>query len=104
MAKNLTEGPEWRQLLLFALPMMGAQLLQVTYSMVDAIVVGNFISSNALGAVSIPGPVIWVASSIAAGMGSGVNIIAAQYFGAMRRKEICSAAVAIGRASCRERV
>lgn len=93
MAKNLTEGPEWRQLLLFALPMMGAQLLQVTYSMVDAIVVGNFISSNALGAVSIPGPVIWVASSISAGMGSGVNIIVAQYFGAMRRKEICSAAV-----------
>lgn len=93
MAKNLTEGPEWRQLLLFALPMMGAQLLQVTYSIVDAIVVGNFIGPNALGAVSVPGPVIWIASSIAAGMGSGTNIIVAQYFGAMRRRDICSAAM-----------
>ena len=56
MPRDLTKGSEWRQLLLFALPMMGAQLLQVTYSMVDAIVVGNFVGPTALGAVSIPGP------------------------------------------------
>ena len=93
MPRDLTKGSEWRQLLLFALPMMGAQLLQVTYSMVDAIVVGNFVGPTALGAVSIPGPIIWIASSIAAGMGSGTNIIAAQYFGAERKAELRSAAV-----------
>lgn len=89
----MTQGKEWKQLLLFALPMMGAQLLQVTYSMVDAMVVGNFVSAGALGAVSVPGPVIWIAGAIASGMGAGTNIIIAQYFGAGRREEIQSAAV-----------
>lgn len=72
--------------------MMGAQLLQVTYSMVDAIVVGNFVSATALGAVSVPGPIIWVVSSIASGMGTGTNIIAAQYVGASKEDEVRSAA------------
>ena len=78
MGKDLTKGSEWRQLLGFALPMMGAQLLQVTYSMVDAIVVGNFVSAAALGAVSVPGPIICIASAIASGMGTGTNSIVAQ--------------------------
>jgi len=93
MVRAMTQGKEWKQLLLFALPMMGAQLLQVTYSMVDAMVVGNFVSARALGAVSVPGPILWIAESIATGMGAGTNIIIAQYFGAGRRKEIQSAAV-----------
>lgn len=93
MGKDLTKGSEWRQLLGFALPMMGAQLLQVTYSMVDAIVVGNFVSAAALGAVSVPGPIIWIASAIASGMGTGTNIIVAQYVGAEKHKEIRSAVV-----------
>ena len=92
MGRDLTKGPEWRQLLGFAFPMMGAQLLQVTYSMVDAIVVGNFVSATALGAVSVPGPIIWVVSSIASGMGTGTNIIAAQYVGASKEDEVRSAA------------
>ncbi|MGN8895697.1 MATE family efflux transporter [Flavonifractor sp. HCP28S3_F3] len=92
MSRSFINGSVTRQLLLFALPMMGAQLLQVTYSMVDAMVVGNFVSSNALGAVSIPGPVLWIASSIAAGMGAGTNIIIAQFFGADRQEDIRAAA------------
>ena len=46
MVRNMTQGREWRQLLLFALPMMGAQLLQVAYSIADAVIVGNFVSAQ----------------------------------------------------------
>jgi len=92
VGRDLTKGPEWQQLLGFAFPMMGAQLLQVTYSMVDAIILGNFVSATALGAASVPGPIIWVASSIASGMGTGTNIIAAQYMGAEKEDEVRSAA------------
>lgn len=94
-ARNLTQGTEGKQLLLFALPMMGAQVLQVTYSMVDAMVVGNFVSANALGAVSVPGPILWVASSVAAGMGTGSTIIVSQYFGAGRQESVRASAVAL---------
>lgn len=89
----MTRGREWRQLLLFALPMMGAQLLHVAYSIADAVVVGNFVGAQALGAVSIPGPILWIAGSVASGMGAGTNIIIAQYFGAGRREDIRSAAI-----------
>nr|WP_326171521.1 MATE family efflux transporter [uncultured Oscillibacter sp.] len=89
----MTQGREWRQLLFFALPMMGAQLLQVAYSIADAVIVGNFVSAQALGAVSVPGPILWIASSIASGMGAGTNIIIAQYFGARQHENIRSSAI-----------
>lgn len=93
MVRDMTQGREGALLLRFALPIMGAQLLQVTYSIVDAIVVGNFVSADALGAVSVPGPILWIASSMASGMGAGTNVIIAQYFGAGRREDIRTAAV-----------
>ncbi len=93
MVRNMTQGREWRQLLLFALPMMGAQLLQVAYSIADAVIVGNFVSAQALGAVSVPGPILWIASSMASGMGAGTNIMIAQYFGAGRHDDIRSSVI-----------
>ncbi len=90
MVRNMTQGRECRQLLLFALPMMGAQLLQVAYSIADAVIVGNFVSAQALGAVSVPGPILWIASSMASGMGAGTNIMIAQYFGAGRHDDTVS--------------
>ena len=93
MVRNMTQGRECRQLLLFALPMMGAQLLQVAYSIADAVIVGNFVSAQALGAVSVPGPILWIASSMASGMGAGTNIMIAQYFGAGRHDDIRSSVI-----------
>ena len=48
---NMTTGPEWRRLLLFALPIMAGQFLQQLYNTVDGIVVGRYVSAAALGAV-----------------------------------------------------
>lgn len=93
MIRNMTQGREWSQLLLFALPMMGAQLLHVAYSIADAVVVGNFVSAQALGAVSVPGPILWIAGAVASGMGAGTNIIIAQYFGAGRERDVRSSAI-----------
>ena len=53
--RDLTQGPLVRQLLLFALPIMGANLLQSLYTLVDLWAVGNFASEAAISAVPIPG-------------------------------------------------
>jgi Na+-driven multidrug efflux pump len=53
MNKNitLTEGKILKNLILFALPMMAGNLLQQIYNIADTMIVGRFVSSDALAAV-----------------------------------------------------
>lgn len=47
MINNMTSGNVIRQLLLFAYPFMLSNLLQVVYTLVDMIVVGQFVAATA---------------------------------------------------------
>ena len=49
---DMTEGPIFRQLLLFSLPLLFGNVFQQLYNTVDSIVVGNFVGADALGAVT----------------------------------------------------
>lgn len=84
----MTQGAEWKHLLLFALPLMGGQVLQQLYNTVDGIVVGNFVGDIALGAVGVCAPVALLFTSIAIGMCSGVSVVVAQCFGAGKPEEM----------------
>lgn len=88
MKKDMTEGREWSSILLFSLPIMGANLLQVLYNLADSVIVGNLISSTALGAVGLTSSMVWLLTAICTSVGSGVNIAVAQYFGARRENQI----------------
>ena len=48
----MTEGPIARQLIAFALPLMLGNLFQQLYNTADSLIVGNFLGSDALAAVS----------------------------------------------------
>lgn len=89
---SMTQGAEWKHLLLFALPLMGGQALQQLYNTVDGIIVGNFVGDIALGAVGVCGPVTLLFISIAIGMCTGVSVVVSQYFGAGRPAEMRRAA------------
>jgi len=52
---DMTKGNEVKLLLAFALPMLAGNLFQQLYNMVDSIIVGRFVGSNALGAVGSVG-------------------------------------------------
>ena len=86
MKKDMTEGREWSSILLFSLPIMGANLLQVLYNLADSVIVGNLISATALGAVGLTSSMIWLLTAICTSIGAGVNIAVAQYFGAKKRR------------------
>ena len=43
---DMTQGVIWKQLLLFALPLMVGNLFQQLYNTVDSIVVGNFVGKE----------------------------------------------------------
>src|ERR1700743_3712695 len=78
---RLLEGSIVRSLILLAAPIMGANILQVAYGLVDAFWVGR-LGAAAVAAVSISIPLMFIL--IAAGMGfaiAGTTLIA-QYTGA----------------------
>ena len=77
----ITEKP-WKALLLFAFPMIIGNLFQQFYTMADSIVVGRFVSENALAAVGASYALTTVFISIAIGGGVGASVITSRYFGA----------------------
>ncbi len=56
----MTEGSIFKNLLLFAVPLILGNLLQQLYNTADSIIVGNFVGSNALAAVGSSGSPIFL--------------------------------------------
>ena len=81
-AKLMTEGSEWKLILLFTLPLMAGNFLQQLYNAVDGIVVGNFAAAgeNALAAVGTCAPITMLFIAVAMGMSTGCSILIAQLF------------------------
>lgn len=92
MTVSMTQGKEWRHLLMFALPLMGGQVLQQLYNTVDGIIVGNYVGDTALGAVGACSPLTMLFVSLAIGMCTGCSVVVAQYFGAGKLEEMRRAA------------
>lgn len=79
---DMTSGNEVKLLLGFALPMFIGNTFQQFYNMADSIIVGRYIGSNALGAVGSVGNLTFLFFSLCMGLGSGIGILIAQFFGA----------------------
>ena len=88
MKKDMTAGTEGKTILLFAIPIMGANLLQVLYGFADSVIVGNFVNSSALGAIGLTGSMTWLLLTFCTGLGNGTSIAVSQFFGARKEKEI----------------
>lgn len=79
---DMTKGSTTKHILLFALPLLLGNLFQQFYNMVDAIVVGRHVGNKALGAVGVCGSINFLFFSLGAGLGAGIGVMVAQYFGA----------------------
>lgn len=88
MEKTMTEGKEWKLILLFTLPLMAGNLLQQLYNTVDGIIVGNFVSEDALAAVGTCSPLTMLFIAIAVGMSNGAAVVISQLYGARRLEEM----------------
>ncbi len=79
---NLLQGNISSQLMRFFWPIMFGSLFQQLYNTVDAIVVGNYVGKQALGAVGgSTGTVIYLLIGFSVGLSSGATVIVAQHFG-----------------------
>ncbi len=88
MIQNMTEGNIPRQLLSFALPLMLANCLQTLYTTVDALVIGRFVGTSALSAVSNGGELVNFYSMLAVGFSAAGQIIISQFAGKNDREAI----------------
>ena len=86
--RDLTSGSVLRQLIAFGIPVLLANLLQACYSVVDMFVVGHYIGSVGVSAVSIGGQIINIISSFCIGFCTGGQIVVAQFYGAKDRKSV----------------
>ena len=84
----MTEGVTWKQLLLFALPLLLGNLFQQFYNTVDSIVVGNYIGANALASVGASTPIVNLMVGMFTGLGTGAGVVIAQFFGAKDHKGV----------------
>lgn len=82
MTKDMTNGNSIRLILAFSIPMLFGNLFQQFYNMVDSIVVGRFVSKDALGAVGATGAINFLIIGFLMGICSGFTIKVAQTFGA----------------------
>ncbi|MGN0663434.1 MAG: MATE family efflux transporter [Faecalibacterium sp.] len=85
---SLTQGPLGRQILLFSLPLVASNLLQVLFNMSDIAVVGRFAGSTALGAVGSTSIFVTLFTGFLIGLGGGINVLVARFYGAQQPRDV----------------
>ena len=82
MKGDMTTGSPKQKILSFALPMLLGVVFQQFYNIADSVIVGRFVSLDALAAVSASYPVTTLFLGIATGGGAGAAILIGYSFGA----------------------
>lgn len=88
MKNDLLTGKPIKSIILFALPIMASSMLQYNYNLVDNIIVGRYIGTDALAAVGSVGSINGFIIGAALGLTSGFTITVAQSFGANDKKKM----------------
>ena len=88
---DLADGPVLRKLFLFAIPLLMTSLTQTLYSTVDKIMVGQFVSTNAMAAVGASSPPLNLMINLFAGIALGVNVNCANLRGGKKTQELTDA-------------
>ena len=81
-ATLMTEGSVWRHIVGFALPVFWGNLFQQLYNVVDSLVVGNFLGSDALAAVGSSSHLIFLLVGLFSGIFTGASVVISRYYGA----------------------
>lgn len=85
---DLSTGSLWKKILVFSIPLMFTNILQVLFNMADIAVVGKFAGSIALGAVGSTSILITLFTGILIGLSSGVNALTALFIGSKNDNDV----------------
>ena len=88
---DILTGVLWKQILYLFVPIIIGSFFQQLYNMVDTIVIGHAVGTNALAAVGATGSIISLLVGLFVGIASGATVIIAQYYGAGDRDNVSKA-------------
>ena len=83
-AVSMTTGPIWKRIVFFAIPLFFGNLFQQLYNTADSLIVGRFLGSTALAAVSSSGNLIFLMVGFFNGLAIGAGVVVAKYYGAKK--------------------
>ena len=86
--EDMTSGPMFFKLLWFALPLMLSGMLQLLFSAMDMVVVGQFVSSDAVAAIGTTYSVTNLLINLFVGLSVGTSVVVAQGLGARDDAEV----------------
>ncbi len=84
----MTEGNIAKQIFFYSVPLILGNLLQQLYNTADSIIVGNFVSSNALAAVGSSTSIINLLIAFSQGAAIGAGVVVSQHLGARNKKGV----------------
>ncbi len=85
---DMCSGPIFVKLMVFAIPLALSSMLQLLFNAADVVVVGRFAGSESLAAVGATSALISLLVNVFIGLSVGANVLAAQYFGAQKQKDL----------------
>ena len=86
--RDMTQGPILRQLIAFSLPLMLGNVFQLLYNTVDSIIVGNFVSKQALAAIGSTTVIVNMLVFFFAGFAIGAGVVIGNSFGAKNMERL----------------
>lgn len=84
---QIVDGILWKSFILYFIPILISNIIQQSYSIADALIIGNYAGKNALGAIDAPLAYIRLLINTFIGLSSGGGIIISQFYG---RKDLKS--------------
>lgn len=85
---DMCNGPIFKKMLLFAVPLMCSSILQLLFNAADVVVVGRFAGDNALAAVGSNTSLINLLMNLFMGLSIGANVLVAKYYGAKEEEHL----------------
>lgn len=79
---NMTEGPILKKLIIYALPLIFTNILQLLFNATDIAVLGIFVDEDAVGAVGATSGIIGLATTLFFGLSSGASVVLSRAVGA----------------------
>ena len=85
---DLSQGPLFAKIIRFAIPLALTHLLNLSFHAADTVVIGRWGSAESMAAIGATGPIVGLLVNLFAGLSTGVNVLAAQYYGAKDSKRM----------------
>ena len=93
---DMTQGPILRLVFLFALPIIGSNILQQLYTAVDTLIIGNFCGTLSIAAVGTSSQPVEAFLGVFMGIGAGVTVLVSLYTGSRDGKSLKNVVAASG--------